>query len=570
MRFKINKIGIFFSKLNIRIASAFLLFSTIIIFIFTMLSYSLTSDILKSEDSQKTKESITLVADYIHSYLNKLKSFSDIIAMHPDIKNALNDTDAGSLDSIASLIRLAKESDPRIKSISVVSKNGHVITSSKDMAVPITEDMMDEEWYKKALDSSSMPILTPTGHGVFEMDNGDWIVSICREITSDENIHLGIILIDVSYKFIEDYINGLSLGKEGYVYILSEEGSIIYHPDKSVLTNMSLPNTDKENGMIYNVPIPDSDWMMYGVGSGENLLILQARLLRTLFIAILITIILVMMISGIISQILSNPIIKLTQIMMNADKTWEHIGVEKNASFEVNSLAKEYNHLIDRIKLLTENIAKKESDRREFELRALQSQINPHFLYNTLDTILWLAELGQTEEVVNVTSSLGKMLRISLKTGKDFIPLEIELAHTISYLNIQKVRYDDLLQYEISGDETLNDYYIPKLIIQPLVENSIYHGIRGKKDKGHIKIHYYKDNTYLFIEISDDGVGFDIIGVDSNREKEANISGGIGMNNVLSRIQILCGREYGFKIYSIINKGTQIIIKLPLLEYNIS
>ncbi len=555
----------FFSRLNVRMAAAFLIFSTIIISIFTGLSYSLTSNILKTDDIKKTNESIALAANYIHGYLDKLKSFSDIIAMHPDIINALNDTDASSLNSISSLIKLAKKSDPRIKSISVVSKTGHVITSGNDMAVPITNDMMNQEWYKKALASSAMPILAPTGHGVFEMDNGDWVVSICREIKSDDNIHLGIVIIDVSYKFIEDYINGLSLGKDGYVYILSADGTIIYHPDKNVLENMSIPDSDKAT--MYSTSVLDSDWTLYGVVSRENLKLLQDNLLRTLFIAIAVTILFSIIIGSVISHFLSSPIIELTKIMMKADETWEHIEIKSSRVNEVNSLAKEYNHLIDRIKLLTENIAKKESLRREFEIKALQSQINPHFLYNTLDTILWLAELNQSKEVVKVTSALGKMLRISLRLGKDFIPLEVELEHTISYLNIQKVRYEELLQYSITGDNSLLDMYVPKLIIQPIVENAIYHGIRGKKARGHIDINYRLENEFLIIDIIDDGIGFDVEKKDAkSSDEQRNISGGIGMNNVLSRIKILCGEKYGFEIDSKVGKGTKISLKLPLRE----
>ena len=555
----------FFSRLNVRMAAAFLIFSTIIISIFTGLSYSLTSNILKTDDIKKTNESIALAANYIHGYLDKLKSFSDIIAMHPDIINALNDTDASSLNSISSLIKLAKKSDPRIKSISVVSKTGHVITSGNDMAVPITNDMMNQEWYKKALASSAMPILAPTGHGVFEMDNGDWVVSICREIKSDDNIHLGIVIIDVSYKFIEDYINGLSLGKDGYVYILSADGTIIYHPDKNVLENMSIPDSDKAT--MYSTSVLDSDWTLYGVVSRENLKLLQDNLLRTLFIAIAVTILFSIIIGSVISHFLSSPIIELTKIMMKADETWEHIEIKSSRVNEVNSLAKEYNHLIDRIKLLTENIAKKESLRREFEIKALQSQINPHFLYNTLDTILWLAELNQSKEVVKVTSALGKMLRISLRLGKDFIPLEVELEHTISYLNIQKVRYEELLQYSITGDNSLLDMYVPKLIIQPIVENAIYHGIRGKKARGHIDINYRLENEFLIIDIIDDGIGFDVEKKDAKVfDEQRNISGGIGMNNVLSRIKILCGEKYGFEIDAKVGKGTKISLKLPLRE----
>lgn len=559
-----------FKKLNIRIAFAFLILSLSVISILSIFVYNFTSDILKKDDVKKTENAIIQASDFISGYINKLKSFSEIIALHTDIQNALIEGEASSLDSIYSLILLAKESDSHIKSISVVSKNGLVISSGNNMAVPITGDMLSQDWYQSALASSAMPILASTGHGVFEMDDNDWIVSICREIKTEDNSHLGIVIIDVSYKFIEDYIASLDLGSKGYIYILSKSNALIYHPNKEFLSQeMSKELVANRNhgmdGSLYRADIENTDWMMYGSSSFDNLNVLKLNLLRVLIVSILITIALSIVFSGVMSNYLSRPIIDLTKKMMQADQTWAHIPVDKRASLEVASLGKEYNNLIDRIKILTENIAKKEEDRRLFELRALQSQINPHFLYNTLDTILWLAELEQHKEVVNVSFALGKMLRISLSNEQAFILLERELEHSLSYLNIQKVRYEDMLTFSIFGDERLLNLYVPKLIVQPIVENSIYHGIRGKKAKGNIRIEYRKEEDILVITIVDDGVGFDETKPKSTK-RQRNKSGGIGMDNVRSRIKILCGEEFGLDVTSGLGEGTRVELRLPIKE----
>ena len=251
--------------------------------------------------------------------------------------------------------------------------------------------------------------------------------------------------------------------------------------------------------------------------------------------------------------------------MSRADETWEHISLNKNSPYEVSILANEYNHLIERIKSLTESIAKKEEHRRLFEINALQNQINPHFLYNTLDSILWLAELGENEAVVRVSSSLGKMLRVSLNK-QTFIPLNAELEHVLSYLEIQKIRYEELLSYEIKNQSDSDEIYVPKLILQPLVENSIYHGIRGKKSKGHIFINCYQFNNYLFIEIEDNGVGFDSTKAVEPEQSDTMLynSHGIGLKNVEQRIKLLCGNDFGLKIKSEIGKGCLITICLPI------
>ncbi len=243
------KIKNFFSKLNIKIAMAFLLLNLSAIAIFSFFTFRLTFDLLKREDTLKTEMSIAKASDFIASYINKLKSFSEIIALHPDVYQALVMGESSSLDSIHSLILLAKNSDSRIKSISVVSRNGLVITSGNGMSVPISGNMMNEDWYRSALNSSSMPVLASTGHGIFEMDENDWIVSICKEIKNDDNEHLGLVIIDVSYTFIEDYISGPDLGENGYIYIVSEDQTLIYHPDKTLLSRFKsskLPFSDDE------------------------------------------------------------------------------------------------------------------------------------------------------------------------------------------------------------------------------------------------------------------------------------------------------------------------------------
>ena len=189
------KLSDHFKKLNIRIAFAFLILSLSATFLLSVFVYSFTSNILNREDVKKTESSIVQASGYISGYINKLKSFSEIIARHSDIQNALIMGEASSLDSIHSLILLAKESDSRIKSISVVSKTGLVISSGNSMAVPITNDMLSQDWYKSAVASSTMPILASTGHGVFEMDDNDWIVSICKEIKAEDASHLGIVIV---------------------------------------------------------------------------------------------------------------------------------------------------------------------------------------------------------------------------------------------------------------------------------------------------------------------------------------------------------------------------------------
>lgn len=250
--------------------------------------------------------------------------------------------------------------------------------------------------------------------------------------------------------------------------------------------------------------------------------------------------------------------------MMELDENWGHIRLDPKTSVEISALAREYNALLDRIKALTEDIAQKENLKRIFELKALQSQINPHFLYNTLDTILWLAEFGENEKVVAVSKSLGDLLRISLDIQQTVVPLSAELSSVENYLKIQQMRYEDKISYEIHGNEELLSIEVPKLILQPIVENAIYHGIRRQAGMGKIDIYYREENGDLILNVADNGVGY-YSTIESNREENNLIKtelGGIGMKNVDQRIKLLYGEAYGIRVEANQPRGTVVVYTL--------
>ncbi len=559
----------FFSKLHVRISLTFLLFSLSIILLLSGSIYHFTSDMLIKNDVVRTRTMVNQTGEYISSYLKKLGDFSNIIAEHKDIKSALAKSSPEALESISSLIHLAKEVDENIRAVAVISKNGFAITGDSDMSITLSEDMMDEEWYKKALASNHMPILSKTGHSAFASDKGAWTISVYREITGQNNEHLGVVLIDISYNFIEDYIKNLDLGKSGYVYIMSEAGDIIYHPNEDIFNDTkkseelkSLMDGDITDGkVVYEGIINNSSWKLFGVASSDNLKILQKNLTKNILILSCILIILSLFIGIIASKILSEPITRLKIAMIDMDKKWAHIKISTDIT-EVSELENEYNRLIDRIKALTENIAKEEKARRVFELKMLQSQINPHFLYNTLDTILWLSELNENEAVIKVTSALGKLLRFSLSTDLDFVSIKDEIEHVKNYLEIQKIRYEDMLVYEIDSIDNLKDAFIPKLIIQPIVENAIYHGLRPNGG-GKINISFESLDNDIIIIVSDNGKGFDTEKLKEDSPSDNKIYlGGIGIKNVDHRIKLLCGDNYGISIKSAPGMGTKVIIKL--------
>lgn len=269
---------------------------------------------------------------------------------------------------------------------------------------------------------------------------------------------------------------------------------------------------------------------------------------------------------------ITRPLRKLNEVTQQVAKGNLEVRSDVQTGDEVGVLSDSLNTMIDKINELLEQVTKEQVRLRKAEFELLQSQINPHFLYNTLDAIIWLAESGEQKKVVSMVGSLSEFFRTSLNRGKEIVHVKEELQHVRSYLEIQQVRYQDILKYEICVPEELGRYMIPKITIQPLVENALYHGIKNKRGSGKIEIRGRKEENNLVIEIEDDGIGI-------SKERLWQVKDGIqrkiltgkdiyGLYNVNERIRLNFGEEYGIDIQSIYGEGTLVRVLLPCQEEN--
>lgn len=238
---------------------------------------------------------------------------------------------------------------------------------------------------------------------------------------------------------------------------------------------------------------------------------------------------------------------------------------------EITELGISFNIMIGQIRELLNAKISEQENLQKAELRALQAQINPHFLYNTLDTIVWMAESNKSDQVIDIVKALASFFRIALSKGKDWIPLRQEVEHVRSYLTIQKMRYRDILDYEIDVEEALLDSTILKLTLQPLVENALYHGIKTKRDGGKIVVQARRlEDDKVLLRVCDDGVGFTPYKLAQIQEVLAEDSGeitrgddGFGLENVHRRIQLYYGKQYGLSLQSHYRGGTQVSVMIP-------
>lgn len=537
-----------FKKIEFKISACFFVISILIISLMLFSWYKQSSSKLMTYEKEETSQEVKNASIYVASYLEKNKNLASLLAMSAESQNIMDDkTDFKNLKDI---IKVSEKSDEFIKKIFLVSENGNIISNEK-VNLETNKDMKNISWYKKLINSNNMAFASKADFSKISSDSSKNIISISKEIKDKNNKRLGFVVINLSYKFLEDFLSTINFGKDGYVFILSSEEELLFKSKnmedfgkkdyKKLLKKRMKP--EKMDFVSSNVFIPNTQWKLVGISFSNAISNLKKQLIESSLILALIVFILTLLVSIFVSKKISKPIIYLIGEIKKTDKKLYKIKSLPQASSEIQILTKEYNNLIDRIFVLTEDIEKKEEQKRTYQVKALQSQINPHFLYNTLDTILWLVEFGENEKAIKVTKNLGMLLRNSLNIDEDFVKLDKEIGHAKNYLDIQKIRYDNKFTYEFIKKIQTSSLYVPKLILQPIIENAIYHGIREKKSKSYIKIIVEKNPEYLIIKIIDNGLG--------PKEKKENIPtklGGIGMENVNNRIKLLCGEKYNLKM----------------------
>jgi len=407
-----------------------------------------------------------------------------------------------------------------------------------------------------------------------------WVVSISTRIRQADGTEQ-IVVLDSRFSQIASYVDTVGVGSHGYCFIMDQDGTIIYHPQQQLIfAGLKEENTQKmtahsdgsyeENSLIYTIRTrKGSSWRIVAVSFVDELiedrlkdcLILLAGLLLIVLAATIVS-------SVVLSRYISRPIHSLNKAMGEFEANAEGFSYEPvYGSLEVTSLSNAFGHLVIRIQELMNQVRNEEIVLRKTELRALQAQINPHFLYNTLDSIAWMCEEGRTKDAVEMVNALARLFRISISKGHELIPVEKEVEHAKSYLQIQKFRYKNQFQYSFEVQESCLGYYCNKITLQPIIENAIYHGLNRMIDEGFIEIRIFEDGDDVVFTVEDNGVGMTKEQCESILHKEVKgQTGGIGIKNVNDRVKIYFGEQYGMKIESELDEGTKVSIRMPKLK----
>lgn len=521
------------------------------------------------------------------SYLRTVMKLSDSL-YYGVIKNA--DLSDGSIGSEITL--LYDNNKDNIENIALLSKEGQMLESVPAARLQSNVDVMDENWFQYTLEKTeNLHFSTPHVQTIFDTSESlyRWVITLSRavEITNGPYTDQGVLLIDIRYNSLEQLFDGVNLGNGGYAYLISSDGEIIYHPraqliDSGIVKENNLEAAGLRDGNYKEVfggeerivtvkTVGYTGWKIVGVTplDGMSLNNIKTKLLIVFIIAFVLFILSI--INSYISTRITDPIKELEKAVNEIEKGNLEVEVKSLGSYEIQHLGTSIQSMARRIRKLMNDIVAEHESKRRSEFDTLQSQINPHFLYNTLDIIVWMIENEKQSEAVKVVTALARFFRISLSKGKSIIPVRDELEHVRNYLMIQHMRYKNKFTYVIDADESVLELSSLKLILQPLVENAIYHGMEFMDGDGEIRIKAWRMEEDLFMSVSDNGLGMTQEQVDRLFRAADHVpsgrGSGIGVKNVNERIKLYFGTGYGLEIQSEPDEGTVVTAHLPAIAY---
>jgi two-component system sensor histidine kinase YesM len=590
-------------RMGIR-AKLLLSISAVIFFTITMLIIVIVVNYgskLENDNIMVSNQIISNLTSNLNDYFDELISITNVAVYSSDLQDLIssgsyikqsdpNEPDLVKANLLGSEI-FGQSFDARknITSIIVFNGNGILLYKSLYGLRSNLSDYKTQPWYQKAVQAKGDSVISGIDNHSYITGDSQNVFSVSRDIKSYSNQASGVILVDANLNTITNICNSVKLDKNGQIFITDEKGKLLYQPNsdlpynfktdaadfKNVTSRFSQPRKgnfnvtikDEKYQVVYN-RIKSCDWVVFTVTPYTSL-ISDVKSIRNMIVVFgIISLLLIIAVTYLLLTGIIKPLFELKKQMDSADKGNLDFRAEIKTHDEIGMLALSFNHMLDRIESLMNQVVMEQRKIRKSELKALQAQINPHFLYNTLDTIVWMAEM-KSNNIVPTTEALAKFFRISLSKGQDMIDIADELEHVRNYLVIQSMRYINKFDYEIVASEKTIKYKTLKIILQPIVENALYHGIKNKPGKGLIKIEVIDKIDNLLVIVSDDGIGMEPekcrqILEDSYKHTGSDGSG-VGIRNVNERIKLYFGREYGVTIESEIGKGTNVYVNLPII-----
>ena len=538
--------------------------------------YSVFSAGAERNAATSSQQLLDQVSLNLENYISGMSQISETIC------GRLSQNSQDSRDRLEYLLETTASIREDIVSMAVYDRSGNVLVSNPAGGYDETFRVSEQEWFQRAVsDPGDYIYLPPHVERIYE-GNRPWVVSLCRGVMAEgpNGPETFVVIVDMNFSTIEQLCSKVSLGTRGYIYIVDPMGNIIYHPQQQLLylglkteniqdTLNRSPGSHVElfQGERRVLTIKDmafTHWKITGISYVNELVADRVSLGNSILAIALVVLVLEVAASLFISKRITRPIIRLEDQMKKVESGNFDIRVEEEGEDEVKRLSRTFNLMIARIRQLMEQNIQEQEEIRKSELKALQAQINPHFLYNTLDSIVWMNENRKYEGVTVMVNALAKLFRISISKGNEVITVADELEHARSYMTIQQIRYKNKFDYSIQADPCVLGMRTLKLVLQPILENAIYHGVANLQEKGTIRISAELDSGAIVFQVADNGYGIKPDALKGILKREPkNEQSSVGLKNVNERIRLYYGEDYGIEIISELEVGTTVRIRVP-------
>mgnify|MGYP003371615523 FL=1 len=568
-----------------------LTFSSISLSIMLMLGvvlYLRFSTVSREEIIKSTQKLMEQTGESLEDYLIKMRQISDTayynVVKKSDLSSQMNEIQTG-------LNLLYEANKGTLRSIAIYNNYGSLIAAEPIALQKEDPDVTRQGWFVNAMNEmENMHFSTPHIQNLFNdaAFQYHWVISLSRavELTNGGDSQTGVLLVDMDYSSISRLLKQINMANNGqYYYLCDSNGEIIYHQRQVQLgdgngreNNIAAASYkdgvydetfDGEKRKVIVNTISYTGWKLVGVLPYSMFTYGMVNLRYFIIMIVILMAMMFMIINRVVSRRISRPIQRLNESVMEYEagkKPEIYIG----GSSEIRHLGYSVQRSYERIEELMRRIVWEQNERRKSELDALQSQINPHFLYNALDSITWMIEGERNDEAAYMVTQLARLFRISLSKGCTIISIRDELQHAKSYMNIQKIRCKDAFSVVYDVDPEAENYCTVKLILQPILENAINYGVNGLDDCGEITISAKVEGEMIILAVKDNGIGIPeeevgLLLTNNNRVRKKG--SGVGLINVNNRIRILFGKEYGLEIESEPDEGTIVYIRIPAIPF---
>ncbi len=575
-------------KLSVKTAVILTVVSLILgtAFFLTRVLYRSASDMLRQLSMSRLVDQQIKARDELQTELSKVNETMEYLS------RVLQAADTLDASAFTDLSQIALDLSDAVHAVLLVNPDGGIRYASHTKGLRPDASLAGTDWFVPLIADQSQPIrVSPQHVAVYDSGTRQWVLTFCRNVSyvSDGQFNSGYLLIDLKMDLIETICTGAELGEDGYLYLVDDQNNLVWHPDQplvyhQIMTEAMLLERDtqrtSQSGLLLAQYIPAAAMQLHMMVSDRDIAIYARQFSASIISVVILVIIAAVLITMLFSWILLRPLDRLQRTMHRVEThgVTPDVLLPETGLKEYAGLSHSFNTMVNQIRVLIENAGIREKNLRDLELRTLHEQINPHFLYNTLDSIIRMQEMDRKQDVIRMTESLARLMRLSTQYDSPYFTIDQEINHVESYLAIQALRYQDHFTYQIACDPDLRSCLCPKIMLQPLVENAIKHGF-SDMDDGQLHLTVSDQDGQLCLQVRDNGWGIEpkklqrlqqaiafeardlqpVDEADDPRERSA----GIGLINVNQRIKLLYGDPYGLTIESEVEVYTCVSIYLP-------